>query len=367
MISVIGAGPAGSYAAYLLAKRGFDVELFEEHEVAGKPIQCTGIATIYLNDILKEIKIDNEEFLINTINQTRVYSPDGNCVNIKLKKNYIVDRSSFDQFLLNQATSEDVKCHCNKKFLNAERKNNRITMKFHDDRKETDVLIGADGPFSAVAKSFNLYGNRKFALGAQARMRMREPIDQNVVDFYIGRGFFGWLVPEDTKVARVGIASNDKAKIYFDALTKKRHGDILEWQSGPIPVYDPKIKTEAENVFLVGDAATQVKATTYGGIIPGLMAAEELSCALANKKSYQKLWKKRIGRELWLHLMMRKVLDRFSDRDCSRLISLVNQSKVTSVLTEHDREFPSRIIAKLLIKEPRFLSFFPRFLTSLTS
>ena len=36
MIAVIGGGPVGSYAAYLLAKKGHQVELFEEHkEIAG--------------------------------------------------------------------------------------------------------------------------------------------------------------------------------------------------------------------------------------------------------------------------------------------------------------------------------------------
>ncbi len=39
MISVIGAGPAGSYTAYLLAKAGEKVRIFEEHKEIGKPVR----------------------------------------------------------------------------------------------------------------------------------------------------------------------------------------------------------------------------------------------------------------------------------------------------------------------------------------
>jgi len=47
-ISIIGAGPAGNYLAYLLAKNSFDVCVFEEHKTVGLPVQCTGITTSYL-------------------------------------------------------------------------------------------------------------------------------------------------------------------------------------------------------------------------------------------------------------------------------------------------------------------------------
>ena len=43
MISIIGAGPAGSYLASLLRKE--EVEVFEEHDKIGLPVQCTGITT----------------------------------------------------------------------------------------------------------------------------------------------------------------------------------------------------------------------------------------------------------------------------------------------------------------------------------
>ena len=42
-------------------------------------------------------------------------------------------------------------------------------------------------------------------------------------------------------------------------------------------------KTKKDNIYLVGDAATQVKATTGGGIIQGLKAAQALTNSILNK------------------------------------------------------------------------------------
>jgi len=52
-IAIIGAGPAGNYAAELLAKKGFDVHVFEEDKKIGEPWQCTGIVTDSVSEIVK--------------------------------------------------------------------------------------------------------------------------------------------------------------------------------------------------------------------------------------------------------------------------------------------------------------------------
>ena len=57
MITIVGAGPAGSYLAYLLAKKGQAVTIIEEHEKIGSPVQCTGIVT---GSIEKFVKLPND-------------------------------------------------------------------------------------------------------------------------------------------------------------------------------------------------------------------------------------------------------------------------------------------------------------------
>ena len=45
---------------------------------------------------------------------------------------------------------------------------------------------------------------------------------------------------------------------------------------------------DKNELFLIGDAALQVKATTYGGIIQGLEAAQAASNSILNGDNYQK-------------------------------------------------------------------------------
>ena len=106
MIGIIGAGPIGNYLASLLAQKGFSVTVFEDHKKIGVPIQCTGITTVYLQDIMKISK----EFMVNTIHRTKVYAPNMDSVEIPLRKNFIFDVRDVDGRMMvgitNQPTQE---------------------------------------------------------------------------------------------------------------------------------------------------------------------------------------------------------------------------------------------------------------------
>ncbi len=354
MIGIIGGGPVGNFLAYNLAKQGKKVSVFEEHKTVGKPVACTGIMTSHLKDLIDVPK----DFLVNTINQTNVFSPDGNFVNIRLKKNYIVDRTLFDSHLAKMAVDEGAKYFTGKRLFDFEKVDSSFKLGFKDSvEKGFDSIVGADGPSSIVARTAGLYNNRNFITGHQARVKMDQRINPNIVEFFLDVGYIGWLVPEDDRTARVGVASYKHAQFHFKELMKLRHGKILEWQSGVIPLYDPSVVTEKDGVYLVGDAATQVKATTYGGIIPSMIASKELANVLVNGGSYEKNWRNKIGKELGLHLLLRKMLDKFGVKDFNNLIKLCQQERINNLIGDCDREFPSKLLFKMFMKDPRFIQF----------
>jgi geranylgeranyl reductase family protein len=348
MVCVIGGGPVGSYSSYLLAKAGFDVDLYEEHKEIGKPVQCTGLVTSALDKVIK-IK---EDFVINRIRKSRVVSPDGNFAEFTLKKSEVlVDRGKFDRFLFDLAKEEGVKTFLQHKFISSE--GNKI--KFKKKIVKSDILVGADGPLSQVAKSNDMFQGRKFLLGLQARVKGSFEKDTIISSFGdIAPGFFSWIVPENEEIARVGVASNENVTQYFDKFMKWK---IIDKQVGLMPIYNPDVVAHKDNVYLVGDAATQVKPTTGGGIVPGMMAAKDLVKAIKYKKNYDELWKSSVGKELDTGLKVRKILNKFNNSDYNYLVKLTSQNRVRSIVEEGNRDFPFAMLLKLAITEPRFIKF----------
>ncbi|MBS3149929.1 NAD(P)/FAD-dependent oxidoreductase [Candidatus Woesearchaeota archaeon] len=355
-ISVIGAGPAGSYSAYLLAKEGFNVNLYEEHNLIGKPIQCTGITTSFIENYIN----NNADFVVNKIDTVMVHSYNNN-VEFKLKrKNIVMDRCGMDNYFLNKALDKGVKLFTGHRFIEAN--NNELIFKQNNKKVNVkkEIVIGADGPNSQVAKSFNLKGKRENFLGLQATVKGN--FDSSTFEVYLGNkicpGFFAWIVPENDKIARIGLAVREgfKGRDYFEAFVKDK-GKIMEMQAGLIPIYNNKLETEKNNIYLVGDAASQVKATTGGGILYALMASEELSKAIKNNESYEKNWKGRIGYSLMVHLLLRNYLDKFNDEDYSKLLELFNDKSARNLIESYDREFPIKLLMKLVLAQPKLLKY----------
>ena len=222
------------------------------------------------------------------------------------------------------------------------------------------ILVGADGPYSAVAKAAGIDSSPKNYIGMQAKVKLA--MDTTAFETYFGNdfpNFFGWCVPESDDTARLGIGCFENAQQHFYKFLKSRTGkkDVLCWESGLIPLYNPKKIIQKDNVYLIGDAAAQVKATTGGGIIPSLKAAQTLCDCITNKKDYNKEFKKQSGKELLLHLRIRNMLNKFSDKDYNKLLNLMSQEKVRKILKKYDRDTPIPLVTNLLFKEPRFLYF----------
>lgn len=361
-IAVVGAGPAGGFSAYLLARAGHDVSVFEEHATIGEPVACTGVVT---GDVMAERLQLPKELIVNRIAKARIFSPNGGHVEVRLKNDIIIDRAGLDRHIAEMAKIAGARFFVNNRFESIERSNGRIIALVKDkarsaiEKKEADYLIGADGPVSEVAKAAGLFGDRKFYSGIQVTM----PVDNdNAIEFYPSEEGIAWLVPENDKVARVGVAAGKEANAYFRRFITKIAGEgyekkIIGWQAGPIPLYDRRLKSATKDgrVLLVGDAATMVKAPTLGGINQSLMGAEAVAAAIANKGSYEKLWKKKMGMDLYISLLMRRAMERFSNSDYDRLVGIFKKEKNRLMLERYDRDKPSKFALKLLLKEPGLL------------
>ncbi|MBW2997082.1 NAD(P)/FAD-dependent oxidoreductase, partial [Candidatus Woesearchaeota archaeon] len=275
----------------------------------------------------------------------------------------VIDRVRFDKHIAEQAKKAGTRIFLDSRITGIKNVNSKKKLRIKNARRknarvtETDILVGADGPKSLVSR---FIGNKKpnVWVGLQASVKMQA--EKNTYDVYFGKdfpGFFGWVVPENDTTARVGIATTRNPKMVFNRFMKrfKKHR-IVEMQGGLIPMYDPKVVVEQNDNYIVGDAATQVKATTGGGLVPGLKAAECLARAIQNRTGYKKELKS-VDKELKMSLLLRKMLDRFNEADYNRLIKTVSSEKMNKLLNKHDRDRPSRIVFKSVIKEPKLLVF----------
>jgi digeranylgeranylglycerophospholipid reductase len=353
MITIVGAGPVGCFAAYLLAKAGKEVQILEEHDMVGHPVQCTGLVTSSIQDVLRLPR----HTIVNQTSKSRIFAPNNSYVDVDFsKKNIVLDRRSFDQAIAEMAKRAGADILLGHRFVNS--RGNMIHARCHGKLRKvkTSILIGADGPLSQVAKANNLWGKRNFWIGLQARVRLK---NDNAIEFYPFIGAFGWVVPESEDTARIGVLAPTDAKAILEQFLRQRlhNPKVIDRQAGLVPIHNPSLLSERSNIFLVGDAATQVKATTGGGLIPGMIAARCLSESILAGKDYHKLWKKGVGRSLQLHLLIRKALDRFTEEDYNRLVALCSGKKASSSLATIDRDNPMKLILSLLGSEPRMLRF----------
>lgn len=147
---VIGAGPAGSFAAELLAKAGVNVALFDGRPPA-EPKACGGGVTS------KALKAWPQ--LLNavgrTINELDLYAPSGKKLHLELEEPFaIYSRLAFDSYLRERARDAGARVLFEKV---SARKVNRTEAGWYfktDSSQEFtgQILIGADGANSGVGK-----------------------------------------------------------------------------------------------------------------------------------------------------------------------------------------------------------------------
>ncbi|MAE13473.1 hypothetical protein CMO92_02825, partial [Candidatus Woesearchaeota archaeon] len=351
-ISVIGCGPAGATAAQYLARAGHRVTLFEEHSRAGEPVQCTGVLTGEFRDLVEE----HPDFITNIIRKVRVHFPGGRSILIRLKRpEIIVNRRLLDEYLAELALQEGVELRVGCKVVDVGKGGKDILVRSQgkEERIEQDVLIGADGAGSIVAKRSGLWQGREFLHGVQARVEM--DIEADCYHVYLGfcSEFFAWAVPEEEGIARVGLATRKKGYQEFERFCKVlKVKKVMEQQGGPIPVYKSGMRRCRGRVFLVGDAACQIKNTTGGGIIPSLVCGRALARAVDEGRSYENEWRRSIGTDLWLHYVLNRMLDRFSRKDFVLLGMMLDSSGVRKVLRKESRERPLWLLVKLVLRKP---------------
>jgi digeranylgeranylglycerophospholipid reductase len=103
-VVVVGAGPAGSYAAATAASE-CDVLLIEKRQEIGDPVRCAeGVSTGALSKFLQPQK----EWIANKVTGARIFAPDGTLLEVSEELagpevGYVLERKIFDRDLAKRA------------------------------------------------------------------------------------------------------------------------------------------------------------------------------------------------------------------------------------------------------------------------
>ncbi len=385
-VAVVGAGPAGSRTAELLAQAGHEVVVLEEHREVGRPVQCAGLFSRRVFELLgREVAVRNE------VSGARVHAPDGHTVAFDAgrPRAMVVDRATFDRCLAEAAIRRGAsyRLGCRVTDVRAGATGCRLTFRDHGEPSGTSLrdlrcraIVGADGPGSIVRSGLGLPRPRQHLTGFQLRFATKQPMDTGSVDLFAGRdiapGFFAWVVPVTEHAGLVGLAAEPGGLSPMDRLLDlikrprftEHFPDIeaISAHAGTIPL-GPIHNPVGEGVVLVGDAAAQAKATSGGGVFPALEAARHAAAALGGAleqgeasakalSSYPRAFDREVGAELRRAARLRRSYRAMSDKMVNELLEAVDDPELLRlVVLEGDIDFPSKLVKALLQKSPSLL------------
>ena len=359
-VIVVGAGPAGSTAARLLAEQGIDVLLLDKESFPRFKACGGGLPSHVLScyPFLRELKV------IESLSYGGYIYPPSMEQKVHIEKDSpviaMVRRDIFDHALLNLAQQKGAqfkeKVKVTDLAINAD--GTCLTLD-NDDQLHTKLVIGADGVFSTIARRTGLT-TKSASLGMCIVEEWN--VDEELMDEYftekrlchLHSGFmnvagYGWVFPKkchlnigllDHRVVADTTQRVNIKKIFTTYLSTLKDRRIIpdtivssKVQGGVIPTH-PQHLTYGPRVLLCGDAAGFVNPVSGEGIYYALasaeLAAQTAVEALRNQDTsarflsrYQQQWKQAFGQELRLWLRSKGKWGARSEK----LVGLMNQDQ----------------------------------------
>jgi flavin-dependent dehydrogenase len=356
-VVIVGGSAAGLYTAATLARGGRDVRVLESKS-GFEPESRTLIVTDHFRN---QLGASAGASILNEIRRFELFT-DGRSAQIALSKpDLIIERAKLIPALAQEAQQAGAKVSFDSRFVslcpNSRGLHLEVESAGHREELHAASVVGADGATSRVARTAGWPAIETVPL-VQAIVRLPKdcPLDTTRVWFVPDdTPYFYWLIPESPERAALGIIGegSDTRKRLARFLEKKQM-EPLEWQGAQIPVYRKWVPVKRRvgngDVYLVGDAAAQVKVTTVGGIVTGFRGALGVAQSILCDRAGREL--RTLRRELDTHWLIRRTMHHFQQEDYSRLVDLLN-SGTRNTLSEITRDESARLLWTVLRRQPR--------------
>ena len=361
-VAIVGGSAAGLFTASLLARGGRAVRVFERAENL-EPAARTLIVTHRMRSLLGAAA---EHSIVNEIRRFELFT-DGRSATFALNHpDLIIERRALIQSLADDARQAGASVELGRRFHALHPNGDGLALEIEEctDGRREDVLaataVAADGAASRVARAAG-WSPLETAPLIQALVPLPKDMAPDTARIWFipnDTPYFYWLIPESPTRGALGLigASGPDARKHLENFLEKRKLDPIEFQGARVPVYSRWIpvrrKLGAGDVYVVGDAAAQVKVTTVGGIVTGFRGALGVAQAILNGGFSREL--RALRRELDLHLLLRRSLHHFQQADYSQLVDLLNDSARQS-LSRYSRDEAWKVLWNVCLRQPRLV------------
>jgi digeranylgeranylglycerophospholipid reductase len=361
-VAVVGGSAAGLLTASVLARRGVPVRVFERIENL-EPPERTLIVTHRMRSLLGPAA---EHSVLNEIRRFELFT-DGRFATFPLKDpDLIIERRSLIQGLADDARKAGASVELGRRFHSLHPNGRGLILEVErcsDGSREevrAGTIVGSDGAASRVAKAAGWQPLETVPL-MQAIVRLPKDMPRDTARVWFipqDTPYFYWLIPENDEIGALGVIGENGPEMRkaFDAFLAKKHFEPIEFQGARIPVYKRWIPVHRRigngSVYLVGDAAAQVKVSTVGGTVTGFRGALGVAEAILNGGVSREL--RNLRRELDLHLLLRRSMHDFQQADYSRLVDLLNDPARQS-LSLYSRDEAWKILWRVCLQQPRLI------------
>ncbi|HEY3106324.1 MAG TPA: geranylgeranyl reductase family protein [Gaiellaceae bacterium] len=324
---VVGAGPAGSTAAYRLATAGLDVLLLDRAKFPrDKP--CGGGVTERAARLLP-FRIDPVvEEVATTVDLRLRYGKTirrGDGVPLV----YLTQRRRLDLFLAEQAAAAGAEFRDEAKVTQVETAEEGVSVLAGGERLEADVVVGADGVNGITARALGLGGNRHLGVALEGNLaddKLRADYGGKIVlEFGVVPGGYAWVFPKGDH-ANFGVGGwGSEGPALRDHLRRlcEAHGvsvDNLDDVRGyRLPLRSPTSKLARGRALLVGDAGGLIDPVSGDGMFEGFLSSQYASEAVLDLfagrardlNAYSERLASRLATHLWASWGIKVALDRY--------------------------------------------------------
>lgn len=319
---VVGAGPAGSVAALLLARFGIPVTLVEQHrfprhKVCGECISALGIEVLHRSGLAPSVRDLHPAILRRAI----LFADDGSAGEIALPRPmWGISRAALDTALLAGAEAEGVAL---RQPARCEQVDSRyvVLRDLGDNRVERlvfDYLLVADGKGSLLDSSAP--PTRDFGLKAHFR-GVDAPRD--AIELFGVRGHYGGVAPIEGGLYNIAFSvPGDRLQQFgrdLDGLfariidenralvvQMRRAQRVGDWLVAPLPRFDV-VRDWPDRVIPIGNAAAAIEPIGGEGmglamrsaelavmehVLPAIQSGSDLN-TVRLRKTYRRLWNMR--------------------------------------------------------------------------